>query len=189
MSLLRVQTTKNIGTDSRAEMYASRRLLAPSNTMSKKGSEVDLHNLLHTKSMTSAKKTFTFSTAAGNNGKLPQLIDDNVVAAGSPAAVAVVNADSDESEDDEEEMDEDQAASQHTVTASTTKALSDGQKSPGKAISLREKSRTVTFPSNLLQDAEEKAHAPITESTSKQGGVTTKSKTSKNSTRVNCNVF
>eukprot|EP01035_Chromulina_nebulosa_P021103 gene21103-27345_t len=182
--LTRVQTTNNIGTDSRAEMYASRRLLTPSNPMSKKDSGNNLHDLLHNKSMTSAKKTFTFSTA-GSNGKLPQLTDDNIVA-DSPAPMAVVDAESDDSEEsEEEEMDEEQGASEHTVSTSTTIGQGDSPKSSEKANSLREKSRTVKFPSNLVEDAEEKA--PSTESTSKHGdsnkGVLAKSKTVKNSAK------
>ena len=153
--------------------------------MSKKDSGNNLHDLLHNKSMTSAKKTFTFSTA-GSNGKLPQLTDDNIVA-DSPAPMAVVDAESDDSEEsEEEEMGEEQGASEHTVSTSTTIGQVDSPKSSEKAKSLREKSRTVKFPSNLVQDAEEKA--PLTESTSKHGdsnkGVLAKSKTVKSSAKV-----
>ncbi len=178
-----MQTTNNIGTDGRAEIYASRRLLAPSAPISKKNSENNLHNLLHTKSMNSKKKTFTFSSSSG---KLPQLADDNIVMDSSPP-MDVVDADSDESEEEDEE-EEVQGVSEHTATSTgTSVGQSDNhQISPSKENSLGEKSRTVTFSSGSLEGTEDKTLP--TSSTSPHGisnkGVLTNPKTSKNSAKV-----
>jgi hypothetical protein len=171
--LLRVQTTNNIGTDGRAEIYASRRMLAPSVPISKKSSENNLHNLLHTKSMNSTKKTFTFSTS-GSSGKLPQLADDNMVIDASDT-MEVEDADSDESEEEEEEEEKLQGVSEHTSNTS-----------PSKANSLHEKSRTVTFSSGSFEGTENRVQP--TSRTSQHGnsnkGVLTKAKSSKNAAKV-----